>query len=89
MLWRVCFLALAARSLGAPLGISLLGGLLFLMNVSHFRGVHYISGLDYPLAQVWSLGALLFFACYEVERHGITPGGGYGAGTAVADGAVV
>ncbi|MBT5326091.1 MAG: tetratricopeptide repeat protein [Gemmatimonadetes bacterium] len=64
-------LALAARSLGAPLGLSLLGGLLFLMNVSHFRGVHYISGLDYPLAQVFSLGALLFFARYEVERHGV------------------
>ena len=33
-------LALAARYLGAPLGLSLLGGLLFLLNVSHFRGVH-------------------------------------------------
>lgn len=64
-------LALAARSLGAPLGISLLGGLLFLLNVSHFRGVHYISGLDYPLAQVWSLGALICFARYMTARASV------------------
>ena len=64
-------LALAARRLGAPLGLSLLGGLLFLLNVSHFRGVHYISGLDYPLAQVWSLGAVICFARYTTARQSI------------------
>ena len=61
-------LALAARCLGAPLGLSLLGGLLFLLNVSHFRGVHYISGLDYPLAQVFCLGAVISYARYVAGR---------------------
>lgn len=63
-------LALAARRLGAPLGLSLLGGLLLLLNVSHFRGVHYISGLDYPLAQVWSLAAVICYARYAAARQG-------------------
>ena len=62
-------LAFAARQLGAPLALSFLGGLLFLLNVSHFRGVHYISGLDYPLAQVWSLGAVICYLRYRSARH--------------------
>ena len=62
-------LAVAARSLGATLGVSLLGGLLFLLNVGHFRGVHYISGLDYPLAQVGSVAAAICYARYARERR--------------------
>ncbi len=62
-------LALTARRLGAPLDLSLLGGLLFLLNVSHFRGVHYISGLDYPLAQVWSLVAVVAYVRFLSARQ--------------------
>ena len=43
---------------------SMMGGLLFLANVSHFQAVHHISALDYPLGLLLILGGLL---CYE--RH--------------------
>ena len=55
---------------------SLVGGVLFLVNVSHFQAVHHISALDYPLAMVCGLSAMLFY-----ERYLRTPGWGWLAGT--------
>ena len=43
---------------------SLVGGLLFLVNVSHFQAVHHISALDYPLAMACGLSAMLFYERY-------------------------
>ena len=54
---------------------SLVGGLLFLVNVSHFQAVHHISALDYPLAMACGLSAMLFY-----ERYLRTPGWGWSAG---------
>ena len=50
-------LARLAFRLGLSLEVSLLSGLLFLVNVAQFRAVHWIAALDYPLALVW--GCLL------------------------------
>ena len=55
-------LARTALQLGMDLELSLLGGVLFLVNVVHVRAVQWISALDYPLALVWGLGAVLCFA---------------------------
>ena len=43
------------------------GGLLFLVNVSHFQAVHHISALDYPLGLLLMLFGLL---CYERRLSG-------------------
>ena len=61
-------LARLAWQLGTGLRLSLTGGLLFLLNVAHFRAVHHISALDYPLALTLGLGALLFYLGYLSSR---------------------
>jgi len=64
-------LAFLCRRLGINLELSLLGGLLFLVNVTHFQGVHWISALDYPLALVWSfLGVLCYLRYCDASRAG-------------------
>lgn len=64
-------LAAACRRLGASLELSFTGGLLFLFNVTHFQAVHWISALDYPLALIWSLAALLcYLRCSDTDRRG-------------------
>ena len=70
-------LALLARSLGMSLRVSLVGGLLFLINVAHFQVVHHISALDYPLALSLGLGALLFYLRYLSTRRWRYLGGFY------------
>ncbi|MBM3278521.1 MAG: tetratricopeptide repeat protein [Candidatus Handelsmanbacteria bacterium] len=65
-------LAYAARELGMGLELALAGGLLFLVNVAHFQAVHWISGMDYPVALLLSLGAVL--CC---QRHYQTSGRGW------------
>ena len=62
-------LATTFRRLGADLELSLLGGLLFLVNVAHFRAVQWVSCLAYPLALIFALGALLFFIHYLQDRR--------------------
>ena len=52
-------LACTFRRLGVDLELSLLGALFFLMNVAHFRAVHWIACLGYPLAMIFGLIALL------------------------------
>ena len=54
-------LASLAVRLGMSLGVSMAGGLLFLLNVAHFQAVHHISALDYPLALVCGLLSLHAF----------------------------
>ena len=57
-----------AWSLGLSLRPSLLGGLLFLVNVAHFQAVHWIQAVEYPLALIWGLGALLCYLSYLSTR---------------------
>ena len=51
--------------LGLPLNVSLLSGLLFLVNVAQFRAVHWIAALDYPLALLWGCLTLLAYLHYR------------------------
>ena len=51
--------------LGLPLNVSLLSGLLFLVNVAQFRAVHWIAALDYPLALLWGCLTLLAYLRYQ------------------------
>ena len=63
-------LAQTFRRLGAHLEISLVGGLLFLLNVAHFRAVQWIACLVYPLALSLALVAILLFMRYlATERR--------------------
>ena len=55
-------LAFSFRRLGANLELSLLGGLLFSINVAHFRAVQWISCLAYPLVLLFGLATVLLFA---------------------------
>ena len=62
--------AFTFRRLGATFELSLIGGLLFLMNVAHFRAVHWISATSYILALVFGLGAvLLYHRGLEADRR--------------------
>ena len=53
-----------AWRMGSGLGPSLVGGLLFLVNVAHFQAVHWIQAIEYPLALIWGLASLLFYLRY-------------------------
>ena len=64
-------LAFTCRRLGADLELSLLAGLLFLVDVAHFRAVQWVACLAYPLALIFGLATLLCFAHYlKSGRHG-------------------
>ena len=52
-------LALSFRRLGTCFELSLIAGLLFLINVAHFRAVHWISATGYILALICGLLVLL------------------------------
>jgi tetratricopeptide (TPR) repeat protein len=52
-------LARLVASQGGSAALAGLTGLLFLVNVTHFQAVHWISALDYPLALCCGLAALL------------------------------
>jgi tetratricopeptide (TPR) repeat protein len=62
-------LARLAFRLGLPLHVSLLSGLLFLINVAQFRAVHWIAALDYPLALLWGCLTLLAYLRYRDQPH--------------------
>ena len=57
-------LARLAWRMGTNLPVGLVSGLLFLVNVAHFETVHHISALDYPLALVCGMGAMLAYLRY-------------------------
>lgn len=54
-------LAYVLRQLGTSLNLSLLASFLFLINVTHFRAVHWIACLSYPIALIMGLFMLLYF----------------------------
>ena len=58
------FLARLACALGMRMEAGMLGGLLFLVNVGHFKAVHHIAALEYPLA-----AAFILLALYAYERQ--------------------
>ena len=58
-------LAQLFRATGFNLTASFLAGFLFLINVSHFQAVYHISALDYPLALIWGVLAVLCNLKYE------------------------
>ena len=55
-------LAILFSRQGVAMRMSLVGGVLFLVNVAHFRAVHWIQAIEFPLALSCGLGALL---CYQ------------------------
>ncbi len=62
--------AFTFRRLGATFELSLIGGLLFLMNVAHFDPVHWISATHYILALIFGLVAVLLYSrCLETSRY--------------------
>ena len=52
-------LAAAAARLHANTEVAFAGGLLFLTNTAHFSAVHWISAMDYALALLWLLAAVV------------------------------
>ena len=60
-------LGVVACLLNAGRWTAMMGGLLFLVNVSHFQAVHHISALDYPLGLLLMLFGLL---CCERQLSG-------------------
>ncbi len=63
-------LAVCFRRLGIGTAASLIGGLLFLINIAHVETVHWISALEYPMAVLNSAWTLYFFSRYvESERR--------------------
>ena len=62
-------LAVFLRRLGAPTRLSFAASTLFLVNVTHFQAVHWITGLDYPLALSLGLAGMIFYASYLASHR--------------------
>ena len=62
-------LAAWAHLAGLERRLACTGSLLFLLNVAHFRAVHHISALDYPLALALGLGALICCGRYFASEQ--------------------
>jgi tetratricopeptide (TPR) repeat protein len=60
-LLATALLVAAARRTGLHLGVALAAGAFFLLHAGHFRAVHWVSALAYPLALSGSLTAILCF----------------------------
>ena len=71
-------LAILFSRQGIGLGTSLAGGLFFLVNVAHFRAVHWIAAIEFPLALSCGLGALLCYQHYLEHRRSRCLWGFYG-----------
>ena len=63
-------LAYTLRRLGVSLELSLLAGLLFLLNVAHFRAVQWISCVAYPLALILGFVSILSLQRFLKSRKG-------------------
>jgi len=72
-------LVLVCRHLGAGPELSFLSGLLFLVNLAHFRAVHWIAGIAYPLTLGGGLLGVLCFLRYLECRSRFWLAGLYGA----------
>ena len=62
-------LALLFSRMGIAIELAFLGGILFLVDVSHFHTVHHISALDYPLGLFWGVLAALAYLRYLPTRR--------------------
>ena len=62
-------LAVATWRSGLQLRVALVAGIFFLLHAGHFRAVHWVSALAYPLALIGSLATLL---CYREYLRGTT-----------------
>ena len=63
---------------GMSLRTGLVGGLLFLVNVAHFRAVHWIAAIEFSLALSCGLGALLCYQHFLEDRRSRWLWGFYG-----------
>ena len=63
------FLSWLFYQLGSSLEVSLLGGILFLVNIAHVQTVHWISALEYPLALLAVVLAMHFHTRFVAERR--------------------
>lgn len=70
-------LARTARRTGAPLEVAWLAGLLFLVNMAHFRAVYWIAAVAYPLALSCSLVAVLCFQRFLDSQRSAWMAGAY------------
>ena len=61
-------LALAYSRLGANRELSLVAGLLFLLNVTHIQAVQWISALEYPLAMLLIAATVYYYGAYAATR---------------------
>jgi len=64
-------LPFACRSTGLGRATSFLAGLLFLINVAHFQAVHWITQLDYLLALLFGLIAVILFKRFLDTRRSV------------------
>ncbi|MBI2505742.1 MAG: tetratricopeptide repeat protein [Candidatus Latescibacteria bacterium] len=62
-------LPLLVVGLGSSLELGLLSGLLFLINVAHFRAVQWISAISYPLMLALGVAAVLCCLRYMASRQ--------------------
>ena len=62
-------LAITMFRLGADLEFSLLSALLFLLNVAHFRSVQWVIAINYNLALIFSLSALVAYHAWLIKGH--------------------
>ena len=60
-------LALAYHRLGANREMSLIAGLLFLLNITHIQAVHWISALEYPLALLIIAAAAYYYGAHAAD----------------------
>jgi tetratricopeptide (TPR) repeat protein len=66
------------QQMGYDLELSFLAGLLFLVNATHFQAIHHISALDYPLALIFALLALLAYLRYDRSGNPLDMAAAYG-----------
>ena len=64
-------LALLFRRLGLNLELAYLGGVLFLVDVSHFHSLHHISAIDYPLGLVFGVLGVLSYLRYSATSDSL------------------
>ena len=62
---------------GADLELSMLAGLLFLLNVAHFRAIHWLSGFNYALAFALALTTVLAYLRFVATGRAIWLAGCY------------
>ncbi len=62
-------LTVVFRRFGASVELSFLGALLFFINVAHFRAVHWIASIGYPLSLIFALLTVLAHQKFLISRQ--------------------